>query len=114
MQDTDALKHLPEFILKIEREGLPPVVGNIFSHYYEKVLTGETGLVYGCDIEPIPPEKVESAENLEAYSAAGKQAFQQSAMITLNGGLGTSMGLIGPKSLLKVKNGKSFLDIIFT
>jgi len=112
MQNTDVLKHLPEFILKIKREGLPPVVGNIFSHYYEKVLTGETGLVYDCDIEPIPPEKVESAENLEAFSAAGKQAFQQSVMITLNGGLGTSMGLIGPKSLLKVKNGKSFLDII--
>jgi len=112
MQDTDALNQLNEFISKIEREGLPRVVGNIFSHYYEKVLTGETGIVYDFDIEPITPEQVESAENLEEYSAAGKQAFQQSVMITLNGGLGTSMGLIGPKSLLKVKNGKSFLDII--
>jgi UTP--glucose-1-phosphate uridylyltransferase len=112
MQDTGALKHLPEFISKIKQEGLPPIVGNIFSHYYEKVLSGETGLVHDCDIEPIPPETVESAENLEKYRAAGKQAFHQSAMITLNGGLGTSMGLTGPKSLLEVKNGKSFLDII--
>ena len=32
--------------------------------------------------------------------------------ITLNGGLGTSMGLTGPKSLLTVKEGKRFLDII--
>jgi UTP--glucose-1-phosphate uridylyltransferase len=30
----------------------------------------------------------------------------------LNGGLGTSMGLLGPKSLLKVKKGLSFLEII--
>jgi UTP--glucose-1-phosphate uridylyltransferase len=112
MQDTDALIHLPEFISKIEREGLPLVVGELFAYYYKKVLTGETGLVYDCDIEPIPPGQVESADNLAEYSAAGKQAFQQSVMITLNGGLGTSMGLTGPKSLLKVKNGKSFLDII--
>jgi UTP--glucose-1-phosphate uridylyltransferase len=32
--------------------------------------------------------------------------------VILNGGLGTSMGLTGTKSLLDVKGGKSFLDII--
>ena len=35
-------------------------------------------------------------------------------VIKLNGGLGTSMGLSGPKSLLEVKPGKSFLDVIAT
>jgi UTP--glucose-1-phosphate uridylyltransferase len=33
-------------------------------------------------------------------------------VIKLNGGLGTSMGVTGPKSALPVKNGLSFLDII--
>ncbi|MBW2712098.1 MAG: UTP--glucose-1-phosphate uridylyltransferase [Deltaproteobacteria bacterium] len=33
-------------------------------------------------------------------------------MIKLNGGLGTSMGLTRAKSLLEVKNGKTFLEII--
>ncbi len=33
-------------------------------------------------------------------------------MIKLNGGLGTSMGVTGPKSALPVKDGLSFLDII--
>ena len=33
-------------------------------------------------------------------------------VIKLNGGLGTSMGLSGPKSLLPVKPGHSFLDVI--
>lgn len=32
--------------------------------------------------------------------------------IKLNGGLGTSMGLTGPKSLLPVRDGKSFLDLL--
>jgi UTP--glucose-1-phosphate uridylyltransferase len=33
-------------------------------------------------------------------------------IIKLDGGLGTSMGLSGPKSLLKVKPGTSFLDVL--
>ena len=33
-------------------------------------------------------------------------------MIKLNGGLGTSMGMTEPKSLLEVKDGLTFLDII--
>ena len=33
-------------------------------------------------------------------------------MLRLNGGLGTSMGLTGAKSLLEAKDGNSFLDII--
>ena len=33
-------------------------------------------------------------------------------MLRLNGGLGTSMGLSGAKSLLEAKDGLSFLDII--
>ena len=33
-------------------------------------------------------------------------------MIKLNGGLGTSMGLDAAKTLLQVRDGKNFLDII--
>lgn len=32
------------------------------------------------------------------------------AVIKLNGGLGTTMGCSGPKSLITVRDGKSFLD----
>ena len=35
-------------------------------------------------------------------------------VVKLNGGLGTSMGLSGPKSLLEVKPGTSFLDVLAT
>jgi UTP--glucose-1-phosphate uridylyltransferase len=38
--------------------------------------------------------------------------MERTVRIVLNGGLGTSMGLIGPKSLLKVKQEFSFLEII--
>ena len=38
--------------------------------------------------------------------------LSKTAVFKLNGGLGTSMGLEKAKSLLEVKNGKTFLDLI--
>lgn len=38
--------------------------------------------------------------------------LQRTAVLKLNGGLGTSMGLEKAKSLLEVKDGKTFLDLI--
>ena len=40
-----------------------------------------------------------------------KELEKHICIIQLNGGLGTSMGCVGPKSLLEVKDGHSFLDI---
>jgi UTP--glucose-1-phosphate uridylyltransferase len=112
MTTDQELAHLPSFKSKLNEEGLPSVVIDTFSHYYRKLVTGETGLIYDRDISAVAPEEIESAENLVPYKAAGKKAFEKSVRITLNGGLGTSMGLTGAKSLLKVKDDKSFLDII--
>ena len=41
-----------------------------------------------------------------------RRALDQVVVLKLNGGLGTSMGLSGPKSLLQVKPGVTFLDVI--
>jgi UTP--glucose-1-phosphate uridylyltransferase len=43
-----------------------------------------------------------------------RQVLDRLAIVKLDGGLGTSMGLSGPKSLLEVKPGTSFLDVIAT
>lgn len=40
------------------------------------------------------------------------ELLKQVALVKLNGGLGTSMGLTGPKGLLEVKNGKDFYEIL--
>ena len=46
-------------------------------------------------------------------SAGSPQALlAKTAVLKLNGGLGTSMGLEKAKSLLEVKDGKTFLDLI--
>lgn len=41
-----------------------------------------------------------------------QELLAQSAVLKLNGGLGTSMGLAKAKSLLVVKDDKTFLDLI--
>ena len=48
----------------------------------------------------------------EPDDAAARDALDRLAVIKLNGGLGTSMGLAGPKSLLEIKPGTSFLDAV--
>ena len=43
---------------------------------------------------------------------AGARSLKRAVVLKLNGGLGTGMGMDGPKSLLVVKDGLTFLDII--
>ena len=112
MDVSDALEHFPSFKEKLEKEGQPPVVVDTFAYYYRKVVTGETGLIYNKDIAPVGPDDIADAETLQDFVSAGQKAYRHAVRITLNGGLGSSMGLTGPKSLLEVKNDQSFLEII--
>ncbi|OEU66929.1 MAG: hypothetical protein BBJ57_06485 [Desulfobacterales bacterium PC51MH44] len=113
LKDSDTLKYLPAFISKMASAGLHPVVIDTFTYYYKKVVTGETGLISDRDIKPVTADEIEDADNIKKYADAGKRALKNAVMIKLNGGLGTSMGLTGAKSLLEIKNGKTFLEIIF-
>jgi UTP--glucose-1-phosphate uridylyltransferase len=106
------VNHLPDFVSKMQNAELPSLVIDTFCYYYDQVVTGEGGLVYDRDIKPLEPGDIADFNHLKKYDAAGKRAFKHAVRIVLNGGLGTSMGLSGPKSLLTVRQGKSFLDII--
>jgi len=112
LTDSDRLKYLPGFISKMEKDGLPPLVIDTFAYYYEKIVEGETGFILDRDITPLTNADLYSAEELTDYTDDGRRALRKTVKITLNGGLGTSMGLIRAKSLIKVKDDKSFLEII--
>jgi UTP--glucose-1-phosphate uridylyltransferase len=103
---------LPAFVSKMKSANLPPLVIDTFAYYYGEVLKGETGLVHDRDIRPIDPAEIEAYDHLIAYGRTGVDVFSQTVRIILNGGLGTSMGLSGAKSLIEIKDGMSFLDII--
>jgi len=106
------LSHTEEFAAKMAQAGLKPLVIDTFAHYYRRLVGGESGLIHDADILPIQIHEIPRASDLAGYAEGGRRALSQSVRIVLNGGLGTSMGLIGPKSLLKVKQGLSFLEII--
>jgi UTP--glucose-1-phosphate uridylyltransferase len=112
MPNLETEGHLTAFVAKMQGEGLQPLVVDTFAYYYHQVLSGETGLVYDREIQPVDLQDIKDFDRLEKYAAAGQRALQHCVRIVLNGGLGTTMGLVGPKSLIEAKNGKNFLEII--
>ena len=55
---------------------------------------------------------MEALADVEVSDDVAAEAIRKTAVIKLNGGLGTSMGMDRAKSLLCVRRGLSFLDII--
>ncbi len=82
----------------------------VFSHYYRQLEEGVTGVIPEDSIDPLTDPDLLSDVTVGDEEAAA--ALGQTAIIKLNGGLGTSMGMDKAKSLLPVRDGKSFLDLI--
>jgi UTP--glucose-1-phosphate uridylyltransferase len=91
---------------KMRRAGVPDVAIATFRHYYEQLEAGESGMVPEDTIEP-----VRELPDVDALPDADAP-LDQAVVIKLNGGLGTSMGMDRAKSLLEVKDGMAFLDVI--
>ena len=112
LSERTIAKQFQPFADKMGKNGLPSLVIDTFRHYYTLLVQGETGLITKADIDPVGEEGVADAEKLSGLTEAGRAALEKVVVIKLNGGLGTSMGLSRAKSLLEVKNGLTFLDII--
>ncbi len=104
----------PRFELFRQRmldEGLPELFIDNFAYYYHQLIAGVTGLISEGEIDPL--QSIASMVDLPKRLAGfGQDALRQTAIIKLNGGLGTGMGLQKAKSLLEVKDGYTFLDVI--
>ncbi|MGZ4356461.1 MAG: UTP--glucose-1-phosphate uridylyltransferase [Gaiellaceae bacterium] len=95
---------------KMRAAGLPEAAIETFRHHYERLLRGDNGLLSESELQPI--DEIADAESLRADDDGAEAALERTVVLKLNGGLGTTMGLDRPKSLLVVKDGLSFLDII--
>jgi UTP--glucose-1-phosphate uridylyltransferase len=73
----------------------------------------QAGLLPGEELEPLG-DLPRLEELPEPPPGQARDVLGQLVVVKLNGGLGTSMGLAGPKSLLEVKPGMSFLDVLAT
>jgi UTP--glucose-1-phosphate uridylyltransferase len=98
---------LDQSVRKMHDEGIADAAIDSFTHYYELLKEGETGMLPESEIEPL--EDVQDAEELPDPSDSG--VVDRAIVLKLNGGLGTSMGMTGPKSLLEVKESLTFLDL---
>lgn len=96
---------------RMREAGVPQPAIDTFAQHYDKLAAGATGLIREADVEPAMPA-VDLAEiDVDPDGEEARAALDATVVITLNGGLGTSMGLAGPKSLLPVRDGLTFLDI---
>ena len=98
------------FETKMQEAGLPRLAIETFRFYFEQLREGVTGSIPEAEIAPV--DALPDADDLDGHADAGSRALDATVVIKLNGGLGTSMGMTRAKSLLPVKDGLSFLDII--
>ena len=73
----------------------------------------QAGRLPGEVLEPLPDlPRLDELPGVLPDQA--REVLDRLVIVKLDGGLGTSMGLSGPKSLLEVKPGTSFLDVLAT
>ena len=92
---------------KMQAEGLPGIAIDTFAHYEELLRQGDQGTLPEAKLEPLT--EVPSVQDLPDPAPA---VLERVVVLKLNGGLGTSMGMTKAKSLVEVKDGLTFLDVI--
>jgi UTP--glucose-1-phosphate uridylyltransferase len=101
---------------KMTEAGVASAAIETFTRFYHLLQSGASGMIREDDIDPLVdiPNRAELTIGDDEAAAA----LAQTAMLKLNGGLGTSMGMDQAKSLLPVRQAPdgsqmlTFLDII--
>ena len=105
--------YLTATLAKAEAGGARPAELAALARRLEQLAHPQAGSLPGDSLEPL--DDLDSLDDLpKPTPAQARFVLDRLVVVKLNGGLGTSMGLSGPKSLLPVKNGRSFLDILAT
>ena len=87
-KDLDA--RFTGFAQKMRKAHQPAVVMRAFRHYYTQLVEGATGYITSKEAQPV--NTLPTVEALATYRDAGQAALDRTAVIKLNGGLGTTMG----------------------
>jgi UTP--glucose-1-phosphate uridylyltransferase len=100
---------------KMTAAGVAPAAIETFTRFYRLLESGATGLVREDDVEPLTGLTRHADLEISEHDAA--EALSRTAIVKLNGGLGTSMGMDRAKSLLTVRESAdgeplTFLDVI--
>src|SRR5919206_4208239 len=88
---------------KMRRDDVGDAAVKAFADAYERLREGETGVLPEAEIEPV--EDVPDADELPDADEEAGGALDRAVIVKLNGGLGTSMGMTGPKAPLEGQDG---------
>ena len=98
-------------VLALRKAGAHAMEVAAFRRRLAQLADPDAGKVPGDQLSPVEP--LPRLDDLpEPDEATTRAVLDRLAVVKLNGGLGTSMGLDGPKSTLEIKPGSSFLDVI--
>lgn len=94
---------------KMRAAGLSEAAVAAFGRSYALLSANESGLIDESAIKPATDVPLSTEV---ATGGADNTLLEQTVLLKLNGGLGTGMGLEKAKSLLPVRKGETFLDLI--
>lgn len=98
-------------VVAMTEAGASPIEVAAFRRRLDQLDDPDAGLMPSAALEPAGD--LDALDDLpEPRPDAAREVLDRLVVLKLNGGLGTSMGLDGPKSLIEVKPGRSFLDVI--
>ena len=104
---------LEHAIGKMRDANVPQRAIDVFAHHYRELVDGATGMIPEDSVTGLT-DVARADEVVAEYvgTDVARNAAAQTVVIRLNGGLGTTMGLDRAKSLVPVRDGLSFLDVI--
>ncbi len=87
----------------------------LYRDLYSRFLKQKEQPLLWNEIQPPEEQRILDYPNLNEPSSLQAQGLlKKLAVCRLNGGLGTSMGCVGPKSAIEVRDGASFMDLAVT
>ncbi|MBR7744845.1 UTP--glucose-1-phosphate uridylyltransferase [Phycicoccus sp. BSK3Z-2] len=95
---------------KMRAEGVPDLAVRVFAAFHAELSADVSGTIPEATVEPLT--EVPALADVERTEDEVRDALSRTVVLKLNGGLGTSMGVTGPKSALEVRDGRTFLDVI--
>ncbi|GAA0187294.1 hypothetical protein LIER_34582 [Lithospermum erythrorhizon] len=111
--DAEKLSHLQSSVANLTQISENEKSG--FINLVARYLSGEAQYVDWSKIQTPTDEIVVPYDTLKPVSedpAETKNLLDKLVVLKLNGGLGTTMGCTGPKSVIEVRSGLTFLDLI--
>ncbi len=101
---------LAEFRQKMEAAGVSEPAIRAFERNYAQLEHHDSGFIPETTIQPV--QSLPTLADIASHSTPDPALLNETAVLKLNGGLGTGMGLERAKSLLPVHDGLTFLDLI--